>query len=69
LQEILRSENVFELKVIQQFLVDHEIQAVILDEHTGALMSGIGNVFPRLMVLDEDVDLARELIEAQKNDV
>ena len=63
MKEILRTENVFELKVIQQFLADHDIQAVIMDEHTGSLMSGIGNIMPRLMVLDEDWERAKELIE------
>lgn len=62
MREILRTENVFELKILQQFLEGHDIQAVILDEHTGTLMSGIGNILPRLMVLEEDFEQAKELI-------
>jgi len=62
LKEILRSDNLFELKVLQQYLIDHEVQVVIMDEHSGTLMSGIGNIMPRLMVLDEDFDRARSLI-------
>jgi len=65
LKEILRTENAFELKVLQQFLADHDIQAIIMDEHTGSLMSGIGNIMPRLMVLDEDLEKSRALIESQ----
>ena len=65
MKEILRTENAFELKVLQQFLADHDIQAIIMDEHTGSLMSGIGNIMPRLMVLDEDLEKSRALIESQ----
>ncbi len=63
LKEILRTGNVFQLKVIQQFLADHDIQAVIMDEHTGALMGGIGNILPRLMVLEEDLECAVGLVK------
>ena len=63
LKEILRSENAFGLRVLQQYLEEHDIQAVIMDEHSGALMNGIGNILPRLMVLDEDYDVALELVK------
>lgn len=63
MKEILRDQNVFALKIIQQLLQGHEIQAVIMDEHSGTLMSGIGNILPRLMVLDEDFDRAVSLIQ------
>lgn len=62
MREILRSESLFELKVVQQFLSDYDIQAVIMDEHSGSLMSGIGNILPRLMVLEDDLDRAKQLI-------
>jgi len=67
LKEILRSDNVFELKLIQQFLSDYDIHAVIMDEHSGTLMSGIGNILPRMMVLDDDFDAALALIEEHKD--
>ena len=63
LKEILRTGNVFQLKVIQQFLADREIQAVIMDEHSGTLMGGVGNILPRLMVLEEDLEHAVGLIK------
>lgn len=63
MKEILRTGNVFQLKVIQQFLADHEIQAVIMDEHSGTLMGGIGNILPRLMVLEDDSERAVKLIK------
>ncbi|NCT40363.1 MAG: DUF2007 domain-containing protein [Alphaproteobacteria bacterium] len=67
MKEILRSDNVFELKLIQQFLSDYDIHAVIMDEHSGTLMSGIGNILPRMMVLDDDFDAALALIEEHKD--
>ena len=69
MKEILRSQNLFELKIIQQLLSDYEIQAVIMDEHSGSLMSGIGNILPRLMVLEDDLDKAKQLIERHQNDL
>lgn len=63
MKEILRSESVFQLKVLQQYLSDYEIQSVIMDEHTGTLMSGIGNILPRLMVLEDDFEVAVELVQ------
>jgi len=65
LKEILRHENTFYLRVIQQFLSGHDIPAFIMDEHSGSLMSGIGNILPRLMVLDEDVARAKVLVAAE----
>ena len=69
MKEILRSQNLFELKIIQQFLSDYEIQAVIMDEHSGSLVGGIGNILPRLMVLEDDLDKAKQLIERHQNDL
>lgn len=66
MKEISRSENVFQLKILQQYLSDHDIQSVIMDEHTGTLMSGIGNILPRLMILEEDFERALELIKKQE---
>ena len=58
MKEVLRSENLFYLRVLQQTLEDHDINSFIMDEHSGTLMSGIGNILPRLMVLDEDYEIA-----------
>lgn len=63
MKEIYRAENAFQLRLMQKFLEDHGIDAVILDEHSGTLMSGIGNILPRLMVLDEDAPRAQQLLQ------
>lgn len=65
--EIARSYHVFELTLIQQKLEEAAIGSVILDEHSGGVMVGIGDVSPRLMVLDEDVEAAREIMAAVQN--
>ncbi len=70
MKEIYRSENVFQLRLMQKFLQDHGFEAVILDEHSGTLMSGIGNILPRLMVLEDDAEeVERFLQDKEKSDV
>ena len=69
MKEILRSENVFQLSILKQYLSDYEIQSMIMDEHTGTLMSGIGNILPRLMVLEEDYERAQVLIKNREGEI
>ena len=61
--ELTRSHHVFELNLIKQKLEAADIESVILDEHTGGLMSGLGNIYPRLMVLDEDLEAAQAILQ------
>ena len=61
--ELTRSHHVFELNLIKQKLEAVDIESVILDEHTGGLMSGLGNIYPRLMVLDEDLEAAQAILQ------
>lgn len=63
MKEILRSDNIVELKLKQQVLKDHDFEAVVLDEHSGTLMGGIGGILPRLCVLDEDYDAAVKVLK------
>lgn len=60
--EFMRSEDLFKMRLLQQRLEAEGIPCVILDEHTGSLMSGIGNILPRLMILNEDVDAAKAIV-------
>ena len=62
--ELTRSHDHFKLKVLQQRLEAEGIPCAMMDEHTGTLMSGIGNIYPRLMVLDEDLEAARVFLSA-----
>ena len=61
-KEIYKHPDLFQVKLIQQHLAQHGIEAVIMDEYVGALYHGIGTMGPRLMVLDEDFDAALPLI-------
>ena len=54
------SPNIVELNLIKQRLEDVEIQSVILDEHMGGM--GLGNIYPRLMVLEEDLEGAKAVL-------
>ena len=67
--ELTRSQHVFELNLLKQKLEAADIPCVILDEHTGGLMQGIGNIYPRLMVLDEDLEAARNVMADLKTDL
>ena len=67
--ELMRSNQVFELNLIKQKLEDADIPCVIMDEHTGGLMQGIGDVSPRLMVLDEDLEQAKDILESVRTDL
>ena len=60
--ELTRSHDHFKLKVLQQRLEAEGIPCAMMDEHTDTLMSGIGNIYPRLMVLDEDLDEAKAIL-------
>ena len=57
------SHNLFELNVIRQALSDAGIDSVLKDEHSGALMQGIGNIYARIMVLEEDLEDARAVLK------
>ena len=61
--ELTRRHHIFELNLIKQKLEEVDIQSVIMDEHTGGLMSGLGNIYPRLMVLEEDLEEAKAVLQ------
>ncbi len=67
--ELTRSQQIFELSLLKQKLEEADIPCVIMDEHTGGLMQGIGDISPRLMVLDEDLEEAKTILAdlAQKD--
>jgi len=66
LKQIYASESVFQLNIIKQFLEHHDIPSFIKGEHLQGAYSAMQFSWAELMVLDEDYDLARELIEKQK---
>lgn len=62
MKEITRSHDSFKLSLMKQLLESKGIYAVIMDEHVGGLYHGIGNMYPRLMVSDDDLEEAVEIL-------
>jgi hypothetical protein len=67
MKEVLRTNDVVFLSWVDALLADAGIDAVILDTHTSILEGSIGALPRRLMVLDEDLDAARRLIDLARN--
>ncbi len=63
MKEILRSNDPVLLSWIEALLADSRIEAVLLDLHTSVLEGSISAIPRRLMVVDEDYERARRLIE------
>ena len=64
LVELARFYNSFEAGLARSVLAEHGIDSVAFD--TEMSWEGLGGIIPiRLMVLDEDVDEARKLLEAE----
>ncbi|MEM7679922.1 MAG: DUF2007 domain-containing protein [Pseudomonadota bacterium] len=63
MKEIFKDPDIFKVKLVQQQLRQNGVEAVVMDEHTGALYHGIGTMMPRLMVIDEDFDAAVAFIK------
>ena len=63
MKEITRSHDSFKLNLMKQLLGRAGIYAVIMDEHVGGLYHGIGNMYPRLMVSDDDLEEAVEILK------
>lgn len=62
MKEVARDPDIFKLRLMKHRLEEHDIHAIIMDEHVGGLYHGIGNIMPRLMVLDEDAERALEIL-------
>lgn len=64
MKEIERGPDIFKLSLMKQLLESKGIYAVITDEHVGGLYHGLANMYPRLMVSDDDVEEAAEIIRS-----
>ena len=62
LQEILRSNDPVRLSWLCALLADGRIEGIILDNHTSILEGSAGAIMRRLMVIDEDYDLAMTIL-------
>lgn len=68
MKQIYASESVFQLNIIKQFLEQHEIPSFIKGEHLQGAYSGMQFSWAELMVLDEHLEIARELIRKHEGD-
>jgi hypothetical protein len=62
--ELLRTNDVVRLSWVRALLADAGIESLVLDEHTSLVEGSIGAIPRRLMVSDEDLVRARQLLEA-----
>jgi len=62
LQEILRTNDPVRLSWICALLADGRIEGIILDSHTAILEGSAGAIMRRLMVIDEDYELALTIL-------
>ncbi len=62
MQEILRTNDPVRLSWICALLADGRIEGIILDSHTAILEGSAGAIMRRLMVIDEDYELALTIL-------
>ncbi len=67
MKEIYRSDDPFKISMVKALLEDRGLFCAVFDEHTGGLYNGLANISPRLMVSDDDVEQALEIIEGAEN--
>ena len=63
MKELLRSNDAVKLSFLTALLADSNIDSVILDTHASIMDGSLGILPRRLMVLDEDFNLALRLLE------
>jgi len=63
-KEIMRTNDPVVISWMISVLAEQGIEAFVLDAHTSVLEGTAGAIPRRLMVIDEDLDPAREAIEA-----
>lgn len=63
MKEITRSHDAFRLNLMKGLLESQGVHAVLMDEHVGGLYHGIGNMYVRLMVLEEDAARAVQILQ------
>ena len=63
MEEILRTNDPVTLSFAQSLLRDAGIEPFVMDAHTSAVEGSIGAIPRRLMVLSDDADTARRLLQ------
>ncbi len=59
---IIKTNNPVTLSYAQSVLNDHDIGSFVADSHANSVMGFIGSLARRLMVIEEDVAEAREVL-------
>jgi hypothetical protein len=63
LRELVRTNNAVLISAVQALLDGAEIPHVVLDQHMSVLEGSLGVLPRRLLVSDDDIAEARELLE------
>ena len=63
MRELLRTNNPVRISWLFALLEAEGIEAIVLDGHTSVLEGSISAIERRVMVVDDDYDRARHLIE------
>jgi hypothetical protein len=69
MKELLRSNDMVQLSFIEVLLRDSGIESVVFDGHTSILEGSLGVLPRRLMVLDDDLETARQLLRDAGQDI
>jgi hypothetical protein len=62
-KELLRSNDMVRISWVSALLDDSGIESVVLDGHASVVEGSIGAIQRRIMVLDEDWQQARRMLE------
>ncbi len=62
--ELLRTNDPVRLSWLQALLADARIEAIVLDTHASVVQGSIGAIQRRLMVADDDLVLARRVLDS-----
>jgi hypothetical protein len=63
-REVARSTNPVFLSWAVATLAEHGIEAMVFDQHMSIMEGSIGILPRRILVIDEDADRAREILDA-----
>jgi tRNA1(Val) A37 N6-methylase TrmN6 len=69
MKELLRTNDPVRISWLTSVLSGGGIEAVVLDTHTSILEGQIGAIPRRIMVIDEDFDVARDLVVSAERDL
>ena len=62
--ELLRTNDPVRLSWALALLADARIEGIVFDSHTSVVQGSIGAIQRRLMVVDDDLALARRILRA-----